>query len=211
MIGWLQLKIRGKRMISSLNGRVKSSTATSLVVEISGIGILVNVPARISGQIKVGSNIELHTYLIVREDALTLYGFLDLVDRNFFELLLSVTGIGPKVAQAILSTTNAGGVATAISNGDMKLLESIPGMGKKGAQRLVLELKEKAGSFALQSGGRNLNGISDQVEMGLQGLGYSTKESKEVVAQIRDEIESAELDLAAAMKLALQSTGKSKK
>lgn len=197
-------------MISSLNGRVKSSTVSSLVVEISGIGILVNVPARISSQIKVGSNIELHTFLIVREDALTLYGFLDLVDRNFFELLLSVTGIGPKVAQAILSTTNAGGVANAISNADMKLLESIPGLGKKGAQRLVLELKDKVGNFA-QANGKNSNGISDQVEMGLQGLGYSAKESKEAVSQIKDEIESAELDLASAMRLALQSTGKSKK
>ena len=197
-------------MISSLSGRVKSSSASSLVVEISGIGILVNVPARISSQTNIGSNIELHTYLIVREDALTLYGFLDLVDRNFFELLLSVTGIGPKVAQAILSINNAGGIATAISKGDLKLLESIPGLGKKGAQRLVLELKEKVGTFA-NSGSQTSNGISDQVEMGLQGLGYTSKESKEVVAQIRDQIESVNMELAAAIKLALQTTGKSKK
>lgn len=197
-------------MISSLSGRVKSSSATSLVVEISGIGILVNVPARISSQTNIGSNIELHTYLIVREDALTLYGFLDLVDRNFFELLLSVTGIGPKVAQAILSINNAAGIATAISKGDLKLLESIPGLGKKGAQRLVLELKEKVGIYA-NSNSQTSNGISDQVEMGLQGLGYTPKESKEVVAGIKDQIESANLELGAAIKLALQSTGKSKK
>ena len=130
-------------MISSLSGRVKSSSASSLVVEISGIGILVNVPARISSQTNIGSNIELHTYLIVREDALTLYGFLDLVDRNFFELLLSVTGIGPKVAQAILSINNAGGIATAISQGDLKLLESIPGLGKKVHSDLFLNSKKK--------------------------------------------------------------------
>lgn len=197
-------------MISSLSGRVKSTSATSLVVEISGIGILVNVPARISSQSNIGSNIELHTYLIVREDALTLYGFLDLVDRNFFELLLSVTGIGPKVAQAILSINNAAGIATAISKGDLKLLESIPGLGKKGAQRLVLELKEKVGTYA-NSSGQTSNGIVDQVEMGLQGLGYTSKESKEVVAGIKDQIESGNLELAAAIKLALQSTGKSKK
>jgi len=197
-------------MISSLSGKVKSSSATSLVVEISGVGILVNVPARISAQASVGSNIELHTYLIVREDALTLYGFLDLVDRNFFELLLSVTGIGPKVAQAILSINDAGGIATAISKGDLKLLESIPGLGKKGAQRLVLELKEKASAFAKSSGSIS-NGVSDQVELGLQGLGFTSKESKEVVAQIRNQIEGDQLDLATAMKLALQSTGKSKK
>ena len=197
-------------MISSLTGKVKSSSATSLVVEISGIGILVNVPARISTQASVGSNIELHTYLIVREDALNLYGFLDLVDRNFFELLLSVTGIGPKVAQAILSINTADGIATAISKGDLKLLESIPGLGKKGAQRLVLELRDKVGTYA-KSGSKVSKGISDQVEMGLQGLGYTSKESKDAVAQIRDEIESTGMDLTSAMKLALQSTGKSKK
>jgi len=197
-------------MISSLTGKVKSSSATSLVVEISGIGILVNVPARISTQASVGSNIELHTYLIVREDALTLYGFLDLVDRNFFELLLSVTGIGPKVAQAILSLNTADGIATAISKGDLKLLESIPGLGKKGAQRLVLELRDKVGTYA-KSGSKVSKGISDQVEMGLQGLGYTSKEIKDAVAQIRDEIESTGMDLTSAMKLALQSTGKSKK
>ena len=197
-------------MISSLSGRVKSSSASSLVVEISGIGILVNVPARICSQTNIGSNVELHTYLIVREDALTLYGFLDLVDRNFFELLLSVTGIGPKVAQAILSINNASGIATAISQGDLKLLESIPGLGKKGAQRLVLELKEKVGTF-VNSTSQTSSGISNQVEMGLQGLGYTSKESKEVVTQIRDQIESGNMELAAAIKLALQSTGKSKK
>jgi Holliday junction DNA helicase RuvA len=197
-------------MISSLNGRVKSSSISSLVVEISGIGILVNVPARISSQSNIGSNIELHTFLVVREDALTLYGFLDLVDRNFFELLLTVTGIGPKVAQAILSINNAGGIATAISKGDLKLLESIPGLGKKGAQRLVLELKDKVGIY-VNTNNQTSSGISSQVEMGLQGLGFTSKESKEVVEQIRDQIESANMDLAAAIKLALQSTGKSKK
>lgn len=197
-------------MISSLNGKVKNAATTSLVVEISGIGILVNVPARVTSQTKVGSSIELHTYLIVREDALTLYGFIDPIDRNFFELLLSVTGIGPKVAQAILSINKAGGIASAISKGDLKLLESIPGLGKKGAQRLVLELKDKVGSFSNSTSGIS-NGISEQVEMGLQGLGYTSKESKEVVSQIREQIEDSNMDLPTAIKLALQSKGKSKK
>lgn len=197
-------------MISSLNGKVKNAATTSLVVEISGIGILVNVPARVTSQATVGSSIELHTYLIVREDALTLYGFIDPIDRNFFELLLSVTGIGPKVAQAILSINNAGGIASAIAKGDLKLLESIPGLGKKSAQRLVLELKDKVGSFSNSTSGIS-NGISEQVEMGLQGLGYTSKESKEVVSQIREQIEDSRMDLPTAIKLALQSKGKSKK
>jgi len=197
-------------MISSLSGKVKNISATSIIVEISGIGILVNLPARLIAQSSVGSNIELHTYLIVREDALTLYGFLEATDRNFFELLLSVTGIGPKVAQAILSINNASGVASAIANSDLKTLESIPGLGKKGAQRLVLELKDKVSNY-LNSGRQISNGVVDQVEIGLQGLGFTTKESKEVVAQIRDQITESKMDLPSAIKLALQSTGKGKK
>lgn len=156
-------------MISSLTGKVKHLTTSNLVVDISGVGISVNVPARVAAQSKVGTAIELYTYLVVREDALTLYGFIDLIDRNFFELLLSVTGIGPKVAQAILSINDAAGVAQAISAGDLKTLESIPGLGKKGAQRLVLELRDKVATY-LQHESKSANQISNQVEIALQGL-----------------------------------------
>ena len=197
-------------MISSLTGKVKQISTSNLVVDISGVGISVNVPARVAAQSNLGSAVELHTYLVVREDALTLYGFLDLIDRNFFELLLSVTGIGPKVAQAILSINDAAGVADAISTGDLKTLESIPGLGKKGAQRLVLELKEKV-SLYLQHESKSANQISNQVEVALQGLGYSVKESKEVTSQIRKQIDENNLDLSQAIKLALQFSGSGKK
>jgi Holliday junction DNA helicase RuvA len=197
-------------MISSLTGKVKQISTSNLVVDISGVGISVNVPARVAAQSNLGSAVELHTYLVVREDALTLYGFLDLIDRNFFELLLSVTGIGPKVAQAILSINDAAGVANAISIGDLKTLESIPGLGKKGAQRLVLELKEKV-SLYLQHESKSANLIGNQVEVALQGLGYSVKESKEVTSQIRKQIDENNLDLSGAIKLALQFNGSGKK
>lgn len=197
-------------MISSLTGKVKHLSTSNLVVDISGIGISVNVPARVAAQTNLGSAIELHTYLVVREDALTLYGFLDLIDRNFFELLLSVTGIGPKVAQAILSINDAAGVAQAISTGDLKTLESIPGLGKKGAQRLVLELKDKVATY-LQHESKSANQISNQVEVALQGLGYSVKESKEVTSQIRNQIDEKNLDISQAIKLALQFSGSGKK
>jgi len=197
-------------MISSLTGKVKQISTSNLVVDISGVVISVNVPARLAAQSNLGSAVELNTYLVVREDALTLYGFLDLIDRNFFELLLSVTGIGPKVAQAILSINDAAGVADAISTGDLKTLESIPGLGKKGAQRLVLELKEKV-SLYLQHESKSANQISNQVEVALQGLGYSVKESKEVTSQIRKQIDENNLDLSGAIKLALQFSGSGKK
>jgi Holliday junction DNA helicase RuvA len=197
-------------MISSLTGKVKHISASNLVIDISGVGFSVHVPARILAQVSIGSVVELNTYLVVREDALTLYGFLDLSDRNFFELLLSVTGIGPKVAQAILSNHDSAAVAHSISIGDMKTLEAIPGLGKKGAQRLVLELKDKAISYA-NSGSKISTQINDQVEVALQGLGFTTKESKEVVSQIRAQIESEKLDLSQAIKLALQFTGTGKR
>jgi Holliday junction DNA helicase RuvA len=197
-------------MISSLTGKVKHISASNLVIDISGVGIAVYVPARISAQASVGSIIELHTYLVVREDALTLYGFLDLTDRNFFELLLSVTGIGPKVAQAILSNNDASAVAQAVLSGAMKTLEAIPGLGKKGAQRLVLELKDKVISYT-NSASKITTEINDQVEVALQGLGYTAKESKEVVSQIRAQIESEKLDLSQALKLALQFSGTGKR
>jgi len=91
-------------MISSITGKVKSITANSLVVEVGGVGVLLQVPTRVASSMQVGEQVSFHTYLIVREDALILYGFSELVDREFFELLLSVTGIGPKVAQSILAT-----------------------------------------------------------------------------------------------------------
>ena len=197
-------------MISSLTGKVKFQSTSNLVVDISGIGISVNVPARVSAQSNVGAAIELHTYLVVREDALTLYGFLNLDDRNFFELLLSVTGIGPKVAQAILSVNDASAVAQAISKGDLKTLESIPGLGKKGAQRLVLELKDKVATY-LNHESDSANQISNQVEIALQGLGFTAKESKDVTSQIRRQIDEKDLDISQAIKLALQFSGPGKK
>ena len=193
-------------MISSLTGQVKHQTANTLVVDISGFGILVNVPARISAVIKSGSMIELHTHLIVREDALTLYGFDEITDRNFFELLLSVTGIGPKVAQAILNINEAAIIAIAIKKSDLKVLEAIPGLGKKGAQRLVLELKDKVDNY-LKDGVSSSTDLKDQVENALQGLGYSAKESKEITLQIKDQIQDPALDLAKLIKIALQSSG----
>jgi Holliday junction DNA helicase RuvA len=193
-------------MISSLSGRVKNITPNYLVIDIGGFGVQVNVPPRISSSAILGNALVLHTYLVVREDSLTLYGFTDISDRSFFELLLSVTGVGPKVAQSILAVNNANYVANAISKSDMKMIESIPGLGKKGAQRLVLELKDKV-SIYLSTDLANDNPISGQLEAALVGLGYSSKESKLILADIASELNSKKLDLPTALKLALQSKG----
>jgi Holliday junction DNA helicase RuvA len=194
-------------MISSISGTVKSTAINSIVVEVGGIGVLLQVPARVVSQMQVGKLVSFHTYLIVREDALTLYGFTEIVDREFFELLLSVTGIGPKVAQSILASSEAATIATAIVTGNLKSLESTPGLGKKGAQRLVLELKDKAAYFA--GAGTNLKlSITNQVENALQGLGYSVKEAAAMISQIPAGEKIDNLDAAQILKLALKFGGK---
>jgi len=194
-------------MISSISGTVKSSSISSIVVEVGGVGILVQLPVRVAAQMQVGKLVNLHTYLIVREDALTLYGFADLVDRDFFELLLSVTGIGPKVAQSILAASEASVIANAIVSSNLKSLEAVPGLGKKGAQRLVLELKDKAANFAGGNVSAKLS-TTNQVENALQGLGYSVKESSAMISQIAGSEKIENLNAAEILKLALKTGGK---
>ena len=194
-------------MISSITGTVKSSSANSIVVEVGGVGVLLQVPARVASSVALGNSVSFHTYLIVREDALTLYGFTEISERDFFELLLSVTGVGPKVAQSILASSDASIIASAILTSNHKLLESVPGLGKKGAQRLVLELKDKVGGFAGGVSQVNLS-ITNQVENALQGLGYSAKEAALMVAQIAGNQKIDKLELSEILKLALKSGAK---
>ncbi|KGA11039.1 MAG: hypothetical protein GM48_0195 [actinobacterium acIB-AMD-7] len=194
-------------MISSIAGIVKSSTSNAVVVDVGGIGVLIQVPNRIAAGIQIGSNASFHTYLVVREDALTLFGFVDQTDRDFFELLLSVAGIGPKVAQSILSGSDSASIASAISTGNLKVLESFPGLGKKGAQRLVLELKDKASQFANAGASSNFS-IRNQVENALQGLGYSAKDAASMVSQVASSTKVENLTSAEILKLALKVSGK---
>jgi Holliday junction DNA helicase RuvA len=200
-------------MISSLSGKVASTSLNNnmntVVLEIGGIGISINVPNRVIESVKIGDQIQLQTYLVVREDALTLYGFTEMADRSLFELLLTVTGVGPKVAQSILGINPASVVAAAIKNNDLKVLEAIPGLGKKGAQRLVLELKDKLASYSNAPASANLS-IKDQVESALQGLGYTVKESALMVDQALDKNADKEIDLAQAIKLALSTKNSGK-
>jgi Holliday junction DNA helicase RuvA len=195
-------------MISSISGVIKAVNPNAVVVDVGGVGMLIQVPNRVATTLKVGSAANFYTYLVVREDALNLFGFLELIDRDFFELLLSVTGIGPKVAQAILSGSDSSSIATAISSGNLKTLESFPGLGKKGAQRLVLELKDKVTAFASSTANSNLS-ISNQVENALQGLGYSAKDAANMVNQVLESFKGKDLSSAEILKLALKQVGKS--
>jgi Holliday junction DNA helicase RuvA len=170
-------------MISSLTGTLKSLRSGSLVVEVGGVGLLVNVPARLSSGFTVGTIISLQTVLVVREDALTLYGFETHADREIFELLQTVTGIGPKVAQSALNIYETPELVSAIKNEQAEILEKIPGLGKKGAQRVVLELREKVDNF---EAGENvlLGSWRDQLTSALIGLGFTARDTQERIEQL---------------------------
>ena len=138
-------------MIASVSGVVKAITLNSAVIEVGGVGILISLPARFAASLAVGKHVDIFTTLVVREDSLTLFGFERSAAREFFELLQTVSGIGPKVAQSALSIYEPEELAGAIASENSALLERIPGLGKKGAQRAVLELKEKVANLKLSA------------------------------------------------------------
>jgi len=170
-------------MIASVSGVVKAVRSGSVVVEVGGVGLLINVPARIAAGLVAGTSTSLHTVLVVREDALTLYGFDSVLAREIFELLQTVTGIGPKVAQSALNVYDSEEILSAIKNEQSELLERIPGLGKKGAQRLVLELKDKLDVYAV-SEISDSGAWRDQLNSALVGLGFSARESQERIEQL---------------------------
>ena len=170
-------------MIASVSGVVKAVRPSSVVVEVGGVGLLINVPARIAAGLVTGTSTSLHTVLVVREDALTLYGFESVLAREIFELLQTVTGIGPKVAQSALNVYESEEILSAIKNEQSELLERIPGLGKKGAQRLVLELKDKLDVYAV-SEISDSGAWRDQLNSALVGLGFSARESQERIEQL---------------------------
>ncbi len=140
-------------MIAQLTGKVVRVAAPVVVLDVSGVGYRVSVPLSVIEQLPAdGSPVTLVTHLIVREDDLALYGFLDTSDQQVFELLLTVTGVGPKAALALLSALGGDGLARVVSTEDVRTITKTPGIGPKLAQRLVLELKDKLAGmgFALR-------------------------------------------------------------
>ncbi|CAB4955253.1 unannotated protein [freshwater metagenome] len=200
-------------MIASISGTVKQISLTSVVIEVGstgGIGMLVHVPSSLAATLVLGKNAELATTLVVREDALTLYGFESSHARDFFELLQTVSGIGPKVAQSALSMMNEVELSTAIASGDNLALERIPGLGKKGVQRLILELKDKVGSTS-QSHAPAAQLWRASITEALINLGYSQRESDKAIDVVASEFgaQVSAQPVAELLKLALQQLGRS--
>jgi Holliday junction DNA helicase RuvA len=164
-------------MIAHLTGTVRHLTTEKVVLEVSGVGYSISITPRTSTHIVLGSELTLSTTLVVREDSMTLFGFLDSRDRDIYETLQTVTGIGPKVALAITGALTPDELARAISLEDIAAIEKVPGIGRKGAQRLILELKGKLVSDTSTPQLTTHSAIRDQLLSALTGLGFSAKES----------------------------------
>lgn len=189
-------------MIASLRGRPVARRPDGLVLDVNGVGYLVHATSGAMRLADGAAEVTVHTWLHVREDALQLYGFASLEERALFELLLSVQGVGPKVALAILSGSTPAEVRKAVVLEDVKRFEAIPGIGRKTAQRVVLELKEKLGAPDLgpaADGGVDGAGQLTAREA-LVGLGFSLVDAERALASVDPELPAEEQ-----VKLALRS------
>lgn len=169
-------------MIASVQGDVAAIALDSLVVEVSGIGYRVFVAPAILANAVPGRPIKLFTYHLVREDQQSLFGFRTTEDLGFFNLLLTVTGVGPKVALAIVGSRPTPDLQLAIMAQDQALLVAIPGIGKKLADRIIFELKEKVAAAGISAGaaaGSGIGASESEVVGALQALGYSLTEARE--------------------------------
>jgi Holliday junction DNA helicase RuvA len=170
-------------MIASVEGVVGAITGESVVVEVGGIGYRVFVAPAVLATAAAGGRLKLYTFHLVREDQQALYGFRTAEELGFFNLLLTVTGVGPKVALAIVGSRPTADLQLAIMTGDQAVLVSIPGIGKKLAERVIFELKEKvaaAGVAAVAAGAVGTRGAAEtEVVAALQALGYSLAEARQ--------------------------------
>lgn len=170
-------------MIAFLTGRVAGRTAGYALIEVGGVGYrLIMSTGSLAALPADGDEVTVHTYLHVREDELTLYGFENEQERESFEALIGVSGVGPKVALAVLSALKPDALRTAIARDDIALLSSVPGVGKKTAQRLLIDLKDRLGAPDLGSGGGS-SAAGAEARDALLSMGFSAAEA---AAALRD-------------------------
>jgi len=192
-------------VIASVNGKVAAVGAAGAVVEVGGVGLAVSCTPATLARLRVGQPARLSTSLVVREDSLTLYGFGDDDERSVFELLQTASGVGPRLAQAVLSVLPPAEVRRAVATADVPALTRVPGIGRKGAERLVLELRDKIGAIepAAPAGLTPTAPWRDQVGQALVGLGWSPREADEAVAAVAPE-EDGQPDVPTLLRAALR-------
>lgn len=167
-------------MIASVRGAVAAIQPSSLVIEVGGVGVLVSCPPQTAAAATVGDAVLLHTSLIVREDSLTLYGFDDAEQRDVFDLVQTVSGIGPRTALAVLATLAPDALRRAVAADDVATLTRVPGIGTKGAQRMIIELKDRLRYLAGSEGAAPDDGPTT-VRAALVSLGWSAKDAERAV------------------------------
>ncbi len=210
-------------MIAHLDGIVAGVAPDGAVIDVGGVGLLVQCsPGTLAG-LRPGERARVSTSLVVREDALTLYGFASDDERNTFELLQTASGIGPRLALAMLATFSPDGLRRAVAASDLTALTRVPGIGRKGAQRIVLELAGRlgapgeaavAGAAAAGPSGGAVPGAAggaaawrDRVRAGLVNLGWQGRDADQAIAAIEPGFGDGEVDIAEALRAALAIMG----
>lgn len=178
-------------MIASVRGRVAEVAADGAVVEVGGVGLWVHCTPGTLADLQVGQEARLATSLVVREESLTLYGFADEESRELFALLQTASGVGPRLAQSVLAVLAPDVVRKAIANGEMAVLTRVPGIGRKGAERIVLELRDKVGPVPVAGPGApppTADTWREQVRTGLVGLGWTGPQADQAVAAVAESL-----------------------
>jgi holliday junction DNA helicase RuvA len=193
-------------VIAFVRGEVAAVTLTSAVLEVGGVGLELVCTPNTLATLRTGQPAMLPTSMVVREDSLTLFGFVDEDEKQVFELVQTASGVGPKLAQAMLAVLTPDAVRRAVAGDDVRTLTSVPGIGQKGAQRIILELKDRIGVPVAASGGGApmlIEPWRHQVQQGLVGLGWSAKDADQAVDAVADEAGDPP-DVAALLRAALR-------
>ncbi|HEY6596340.1 MAG TPA: Holliday junction branch migration protein RuvA [Asanoa sp.] len=200
-------------MIASVRGVVTHVSPDGAVIEVGGVGLAVHcAPATLAG-LRTGSPARLATSLVVREDSLTLYGFADDDEKHLFELLQTASGVGPRLAQAVLAVHAPDVVRKAIANADTATLTQVPGIGRKGAERLVLELRDRIGPVAVGADGATgiVGGAwTEQVRQALVGLGWTAAQADQAVAAVAETVDGTTPPVPVLLKQAIRLLGRTR-
>lgn len=192
-------------MYAFIEGFVEETDLTGVVINNNGIGYYIQCPTSVLNSVSVGEKTKIYTYQHVREDAIILYGFINKEDRTMFLRLISVSGIGPKIALQVLSSLSASELAIILVGGDASMLTKVPGIGKKTAQRLILELREKVDNDELVNASVtkattfNSTMISDAI-YALNALGYTSQEAARAVEAVAPDCKDTESIIKAVLK-----------
>jgi Holliday junction DNA helicase RuvA len=202
-------------MIAHLNGTVAGVGLDGAVIEVGGVGLRVQCTPDTLATLKPGEPARVATSLVVREDSLTLFGFGTDDERNVFDLLQTASGIGPRLALAMLAVHSPDALRRAVAAEDLKALTMVPGIGNKGAQRIILELKDRIGvpgDFAAVSGAAPARGRvpswRDQVTTGLVNLGWSARDAEAAIAAVEADSDGQVPEVATALRAALRKLSK---